>query len=726
MGDTRGLSTDRYTYGYDVHGNTSLLVNQSGGSVGQPKASYGYRPYGDPDTALTLGDPQDDDPVNPMRYSARRYDSGSGSLDMGARRYQSAIGRFLQFDQYGGALADLSLSSDPLTGNRYALAGGNPVGFMEWDGHIAFRNGCGTGSCAGSDPDYAQLAQDSDSSEAESGARSTADYSARTALREAYLRDIYHAGDRAIQQEADAFLNAGRDPHEIADWANQARNELRATIRSQGNPALDKWLAHTRGADDYPTADHLRAGGKSDLKIIEGAGRTNEKVNALVGEAADRRTDHCGFRNRSGRLQRRHCFEGRPSENPHGGACTRRGRCGRRHCRGEGRGIGGRRGMQRRPGRWHGGVRRRWRRGRRHRRGHRRRHHRQQGGRVGDRGVLSARRHRLRDVPLILMPSVWSLSAVEDGVRIRLFGPGNRGRVVFEAADESRNGHPAELALWAAQSGALVVRMPGTLQRPVILVDPETGVGRAVPELPFEVRSTSTDIRFHPWTGGKGVLTLLQRADPWVVWRLPIDGHKWMPLACPSGLAVYDTALRGDRLWAAGNWPTPELRNGAPAIIELSPSGEVLHDLPIGTAGWKKRYGPLNGPFFGVDVGPGGSPVVGVNPRLWGPEDDKVYVWIHGQWTRFDEWVTAVDIGPADVTLFFRDGWMRTWTDGQWSKKVPLPIDKPLQGVVRRGSTIVVADSSRISASTDGGRTYSSVGEADSGEQFQAVAFGPG
>ena len=45
-------------------------------------------------------------------------------------------GGVLQRDQFAGALADLGLALDPLTQNRYALAGGNPISYVEWDGHI--------------------------------------------------------------------------------------------------------------------------------------------------------------------------------------------------------------------------------------------------------------------------------------------------------------------------------------------------------------------------------------------------------------------------------------------------------------------------------------------------------------------------------------------------------------------------------------------------------------
>jgi RHS repeat-associated protein len=61
--------------------------------------------------------------------------AGAGGYDMGARRFGPDIGSFLQQDQFEGALDDLGLTLDPLSQNRYALAGGNPVSYVEWDGH---------------------------------------------------------------------------------------------------------------------------------------------------------------------------------------------------------------------------------------------------------------------------------------------------------------------------------------------------------------------------------------------------------------------------------------------------------------------------------------------------------------------------------------------------------------------------------------------------------------
>ena len=124
-----GASTDRYTYGYDADGNVSILQQ-----AGAAKASYGYTAYGAADSALTSGDSAAN-PLNAYRYSAKRLDPGSGLLDMGARLYSPDQGRFMQADQYASALGNLGLSSSTLTGNRYALAGANPIGFVEADGH---------------------------------------------------------------------------------------------------------------------------------------------------------------------------------------------------------------------------------------------------------------------------------------------------------------------------------------------------------------------------------------------------------------------------------------------------------------------------------------------------------------------------------------------------------------------------------------------------------------
>jgi YD repeat-containing protein len=156
MTDAReGESPREYSYAHDPHGSVSLLIDDAG----EAKAAYGYGAYGEADSELTKelkpgGTEETDaqDPLNPYRYTGKRLDTGSavptrdsegggqwiaggGTLDMGARRFGPESGRFLQADAYTGAVADLGLSVDPLTQNRYSLAGGNPISFVEVDGH---------------------------------------------------------------------------------------------------------------------------------------------------------------------------------------------------------------------------------------------------------------------------------------------------------------------------------------------------------------------------------------------------------------------------------------------------------------------------------------------------------------------------------------------------------------------------------------------------------------
>jgi RHS repeat-associated protein len=125
--------------------------------VGAGGASYGYDAYGGADDAplvdteaLTTGDTDNQAPLNPYRYTGKRIDSGlatgpgsAAGYDMGARRYGPDIGRFLQQDMFYGALANLGLALDPLTQNSYALAGGNPISYIETDGHMAIADGGG-------------------------------------------------------------------------------------------------------------------------------------------------------------------------------------------------------------------------------------------------------------------------------------------------------------------------------------------------------------------------------------------------------------------------------------------------------------------------------------------------------------------------------------------------------------------------------------------------------
>lgn len=82
-------------------------------------------------------------PLNAYRYAGKRLDAGSATLDMGARRFGPDISHFLQQDYFKDAFSDLGLAQDPLTQNRYDLAGGNPLSFIETGGHSFTNDGAG-------------------------------------------------------------------------------------------------------------------------------------------------------------------------------------------------------------------------------------------------------------------------------------------------------------------------------------------------------------------------------------------------------------------------------------------------------------------------------------------------------------------------------------------------------------------------------------------------------
>jgi RHS repeat-associated protein len=109
-----GTTEDGY-YGYNPHADVETVTGQSG----NPITTYGYTAYGSNDTAEFTGvDAPDagtpgDEPYNVYRYSAKRFDTASGTYDMGFRNYDPGINRFLSRDMYTGALADLNLSTSP-------------------------------------------------------------------------------------------------------------------------------------------------------------------------------------------------------------------------------------------------------------------------------------------------------------------------------------------------------------------------------------------------------------------------------------------------------------------------------------------------------------------------------------------------------------------------------------------------------------------------------------
>jgi hypothetical protein len=101
------------------------------------------------------------------------------------------------------------------------------------------------------------------------------------------LRKLYQAGAKAIAEEAQLMLSRGVPEAQVAEWATKARNALKQQIRDKGARII-KALAEARNMKKYgnpvgPSAEELRAKGKTNAQIIEGAERSNPRVNRWTG-----------------------------------------------------------------------------------------------------------------------------------------------------------------------------------------------------------------------------------------------------------------------------------------------------------------------------------------------------------------------------------------------------------------------------------------------------------
>ena len=101
------------------------------------------------------------------------------------------------------------------------------------------------------------------------------------------LRDAYAKGCQEIYEVAKLMLAKGRSIDEIGNWAVEARNLLKEQIRDEG-PRLVKVLAEARNLRKYgnpvgPTAEELRAGGRTSEEIIEGVARSNPGITRWAG-----------------------------------------------------------------------------------------------------------------------------------------------------------------------------------------------------------------------------------------------------------------------------------------------------------------------------------------------------------------------------------------------------------------------------------------------------------
>jgi hypothetical protein len=197
---------------------------------------------------------------------------------MGFRDYSPGLNRFLTRDTYNGALADLHLGADPYTGNRYALAGGNPITGIELDGHLS-------GAACGPDGITCGMT-DMGSSAGYTPLPAPAPTAAQEPQRNAFERFVHNTGE-FVGGAKDGAVEAGKGLGQLgydvfygsspfADEQTRAETRARAHARKHA-VTHPKQLAEAIIAPyqhDLATGRNAHAAGRAvfDLITIIGAG----------------------------------------------------------------------------------------------------------------------------------------------------------------------------------------------------------------------------------------------------------------------------------------------------------------------------------------------------------------------------------------------------------------------------------------------------------------------
>jgi RHS repeat-associated protein len=124
----------------DPDGNVATELEDDG-TVAAQRA---YDPYGAPDEGGTSEETGDE--PSTLGFQGSHTDRATGSILLGPRIYDPTTERFTSPDFFVSSGADLSLGTDPLTGNRYLFAAANPVAFFD-DGHEPYCGKDGSSSC---------------------------------------------------------------------------------------------------------------------------------------------------------------------------------------------------------------------------------------------------------------------------------------------------------------------------------------------------------------------------------------------------------------------------------------------------------------------------------------------------------------------------------------------------------------------------------------------------
>ena len=254
QGDRQGQQTDTgavsgyRTYAKDANGSV-VGLESSMGTVATGER-YDYDPYGELDRKPPAGAEEPDAGLsteakaNPFRFQGFYYDSGVKTYDMHARHYRPDTGRFLSRDIYASAAGDQALQADPLTQNRYAFAGANPVTNIEFDGHMIRVDAAPDGS-------HVKTVRKFNSGRARAAALGPgvahgryAEWRARVEVREQLVVRATQSAPLALQllaPVAQLTVEPPRAPGETGDEANPNYLAGAALAASAAHTALDEY-----------------------------------------------------------------------------------------------------------------------------------------------------------------------------------------------------------------------------------------------------------------------------------------------------------------------------------------------------------------------------------------------------------------------------------------------------------------------------------------------------
>jgi RHS repeat-associated protein len=293
----------------DLQGSTMQLVDgmRDPAVGGRVRATFSYDSFGtmqrnDPTrstadaSAPFVSGTRREQAWSAYAYTGMRRASHSATTHHHARDYNPATRTWLQTDQYMDPWRDVALSLDPTTRDRHAYAGGNPVSFVDVDGHKRCSENCNSITGAQSEGKApiagtpADLSTRGGGDPAGSGGQVTGHAPPRKIVSATPLEEPKYSLGARLASNIDCFWGAV-SPWDSCREAKQATLDASwecSTMRSFGNGFLGGSSCSTAYGSlvPIPGGPGVSSGAKSVAKgVTRGVARQGLDDAAAAGEA---------------------------------------------------------------------------------------------------------------------------------------------------------------------------------------------------------------------------------------------------------------------------------------------------------------------------------------------------------------------------------------------------------------------------------------------------------